>query len=206
MQKIVLASGNRGKLAEIQSLLVPLKLTVTPQSDFDVPEADETASTFIENALLKARNAAAHTGLPALADDSGLAVDALDGAPGIYSARYAGVQANDAANNKKLLAALDGLPANQRGAQFHCCVVLLRSAADPTPLVCQGVWPGRILTAPRGEAGFGYDPLFWAPEQNMSAAELPKEVKNRVSHRGKAMALLTAAIADRAAKSSNAPA
>lgn len=209
MQKIVLASGNRGKLAEIQSLLSPLKLTVTPQSEFAVPEADETGATFVENALLKARNAAAHTGLPALADDSGLAVDALGGAPGIYSARYAGEQANDDDNNKKLLAALDDLPEDQRGAQFHCCVVFLRSAADPTPLVCQGVWPGRILSAPRGEAGFGYDPLFWAQDQNMSAAELPKDVKNRVSHRGKAMALLMAALvdrADRAAKSHDAPA
>lgn len=203
MQKIVLASGNRGKLAEIQSLLAPLKLTVAQQSELDVPEADETGATFVENALLKARNAAAHAGLPALADDSGLAVDALDGAPGIYSARYAGSQADDAENNKKLLAALDGLPEIQRGAQFHCCVVFLRSATDPTPLVCQGVWPGRILTAPRGVAGFGYDPLFWAPDQNMSAAELPKDIKNQVSHRGKAMALLMAGLP---AKLHNAPA
>ena len=190
MQKIVLASGNRGKLAEIQDLLKPLKLDVAPQSEFGVSEADETGVTFVENALIKARNAAMHTGRPAIADDSGLAVDALNGAPGVRSARYAGADANDLANNRKLLQALAGVPDEQRGAQFHCSVVYLRHADDPVPVICHGVWPGTILRNLRGEAGFGYDPLFWVPDQNASAAELSKDLKNRISHRGQAMALL----------------
>ncbi len=190
MQKIVLASGNRGKLAEIQDLLKPLKLDVAPQSEFGVSEADETGITFVENALIKACNAAMHTGRPAIADDSGLAVDALHGTPGVRSARYAGADANDLANNRKLLQALAGVPDEQRGAQFHCSVVYLRHADDPVPVICHGVWPGTILRNLRGEAGFGYDPLFWVPDQNASAAELSKDLKNRISHRGQAMALL----------------
>jgi len=192
MQKIVLASGNKGKLAEIKSLLQPLHLDVVAQSDCGVSEADETGITFVENALIKARNAAEHTGLPALADDSGLAVDALHGAPGIYSARFAGAQANDQDNNQKLLADLQDVDDAQRGAQFHCSVVYLRRPDDPAPIICQGIWPGRILHAPQGDAGFGYDPLFWVPEQNASSAQLSKQLKNQISHRGQAMAALVA--------------
>lgn len=186
MQKVVLASGNCGKLAELQAMLQPLELEVIAQSELRVPEAEETGITFVENALIKARNAAEHTGLPAIADDSGLAVDALDGAPGVRSARYASADANDLANNRKLLQALAGVPDEQRDAQFHCAVVYLRHAQDPVPIICHGVWPGRILRAARGAAGFGYDPLFWVPEEQASSAELSKVRKNRISHRGRA--------------------
>ena len=187
MQKIVLASGNRGKLDELRAMLEPLHLDVLPQHDFEVPEAEETGLTFVENALLKARNAAAHTGLPALADDSGLAVDALHGAPGIYSARYAGTQGDDAANNEKLLTELAGIDDANRSAQFHCCLVFLRSPNDPAPIISHGIWPGQILHAPQGDAGFGYDPLFWVASENASAAQLSKANKNSISHRGQAM-------------------
>lgn len=187
-KQLVLASGNRGKLAELQMMLGDA-VEVLPQSQFVSEEVEETGLTFIENAILKARHAARASGLPALADDSGLAVDALGGAPGIYSARYAG-GGGDAANNAKLLEALDGLPEEQRGARFISVVALMMNADDPTPIICEGAWPGRILTEARGNGGFGYDPLFWVPEAGCSSAELSATDKNRLSHRGRAMAQL----------------
>lgn len=189
---VVLASGNRGKLAEFRQLLADTPLDIAAQSEFGVPEAEETGLTFVENAILKARNAARHTGRAAIADDSGLEVDALQGAPGIYSARFAGAGAGDAANNRRLLELLAEVPEAQRTARFQCLLVYLRRADDPAPLICQGTWEGRILTAPRGGHGFGYDPLFFVPAENASAAELPADLKNRISHRGQAMAALLA--------------
>ncbi len=194
---IVLASSNAGKLREFNQLLGGLQLEVVPQSRYNVADADETGLSFVENAILKARNAAQHTGLPALADDSGLEVDALHGAPGIYSARYAGPRASDAENLAKLLAMLKDVPEENRGARFQCVLVYLRHALDPTPLICQGSWAGRILTAPRGTSGFGYDPLFFLPIQACSAAELPAQTKNALSHRGQALRLLLAALPGR---------
>jgi len=192
--KVVLASGNVGKVREFNELLADQHVEVLPQSSFGVPEAEETGLTFVENAILKARNAARHTGLPALADDSGLEVDALNGAPGIYSARYAGRGASDEDNLRKLLAALEGVPEGERGARFQCVIAYLRHAEDPTPLVCQGTWEGSILTAPRGSNGFGYDPVFLVQGEKASAAELPSEVKNRLSHRGQALRKLLEAL------------
>lgn len=192
--RFVLASGNRGKVREINQLLAELSIEVVPQSEFAVPEAEETGLTFVENAILKARNAAARTGLPAIADDSGLEVDALNGAPGIYSARYAGADASDADNLQRLLQELDARPDAERTARFQCLMVYLRHAADPTPLICQGTWEGRILSAPRGSGGFGYDPVFFVPDQQCSAAELPPEIKNRLSHRGQALRCLVQAL------------
>ena len=186
--ELVLASNNKGKLAELQAMLGD-SIKVRPQSDFTDIEAEETGLTFVENALIKARHAARISGLPALADDSGLAVDALDGAPGIYSARYAG-GGGDAANNAKLLEALKDVPDAERGAQFICALALLRHAEDPIPLICEGAWEGRILHAPSGEHGFGYDPLFWVPERDCSSAELSPQEKNQLSHRARAMAQL----------------
>ncbi|MGD8175837.1 RdgB/HAM1 family non-canonical purine NTP pyrophosphatase [Marinimicrobium sp. ARAG 43.8] len=183
MQTLVLASGNAGKLREFQQLLVDCGFNVQAQSDFDVTSAEETGLTFVENAILKARHASAATGYPALADDSGLAVDALDGRPGIYSARYAGPDASDADNNTKLLRELEGIPDAERGACYHCVLVLVRHADDPTPLIAQGEWRGRIRTAPAGHGGFGYDPLFQVPERECSAAELSKQEKAAISHR-----------------------
>lgn len=188
LTRLVLASNNAGKLKELQAMLGS-QIEVLPQKQFTDQEADEIGLSFVENAILKARHAARASGLPALADDSGLAVDALGGAPGIYSARYAD-GAGDAANNRKLLAALDGLPDEQRGAQFICALALVRHADDPLPILCEGQWRGRILHAPRGDQGFGYDPLFWVPETECSSAELPAEQKNRLSHRARAMVLL----------------
>ncbi|MEE3156949.1 MAG: RdgB/HAM1 family non-canonical purine NTP pyrophosphatase [Pseudomonadota bacterium] len=188
--ELVLASNNKGKLAELQAMLGD-SITVRPQSDFTDIEAEETGLTFVENALIKARHAASVSGLPALADDSGLAVDALGGAPGIYSARYAG-GAGDAANNAKLLDALKDVPDAERGAQFICALALLRHAEDPIPLICEGAWEGRILHAASGEHGFGYDPLFWVPERDCSSAELSPQEKNQLSHRARAMAQLRA--------------
>ena len=185
--RVVLASGNAGKVREFNHLLADAHIEVLPQSSFGVPEAEETGLTFVENAILKARNAARHTGLPALADDSGIEVDALNGAPGIYSARYARAGASDEENLHKLLAALDGVPDEQRSARFQCVIAFLRHAEDPTPLICQGTWEGRILTAPRGTNGFGYDPVFYVPDQGVSSAELAPETKNRLSHRGQAL-------------------
>lgn len=186
--KLVLASGNRGKLRELAHMLEPLHIDVVSQSDFDVEPVEETGLTFVENALLKAREACRVSGLPALGDDSGLVVDALDGRPGIYSARFAGDEASDVDNNDKLLAELADLPMERRSAHFHCCLVLLRHASDPAPIVAQGIWHGHILKAPRGEGGFGYDPLFHDRELGATAAELPMEEKARVSHRGRALA------------------
>ena len=192
-RRVILASSNKGKVKEFSALLAGRDITVVPQSDFGVPDADETGLTFVENAILKARNAAAHTGLPAIADDSGLEVDFLNGAPGIYSARYAG-QGGSSANNDKLLHVLSGVEEEQRGARFQCLLVYLRHADDPTPIICQGTWEGRILTALRGDAGFGYDPLFYVPDEACSAAELSAERKNEISHRGQALRCLLAAL------------
>lgn len=189
MDKIVLASGNAGKLKEFSQLFSGWQIAVFPQSDFVSEEAQETGLSFIENALIKARHASRASGLPALADDSGLAVDALDGAPGIYSARYAGAGASDADNNRKLLEALEGVPEKERGASFHCALAFVRSAEDPVPLVCTARWRGRILEIPAGDQGFGYDPLFFVEEEGLSSAQLPREVKNRLSHRAQAVKL-----------------
>ena len=191
---IVLASSNAGKVREFNQLLAGLQLEVVPQSHFNVADAEETGLTFVENAILKARNAAQHAHRPALADDSGLEVDALDGAPGIYSARYAGPGAGDRANLEKLLAMLAGVPEAQRSARFQCVLVYMRHALDPTPLICQGTWEGRILTEARGRGGFGYDPVFFVPSHGCSSAELPAEVKNALSHRGQALQKLLAAL------------
>jgi XTP/dITP diphosphohydrolase len=187
MTRIVLASGNKGKIREFSQLLSSFNVEVLPQSDFDVREADETGFSFVENAIIKARNACEQTGLPAIADDSGLEVDALHGAPGIYSARYAGLNASDSDNNLALLTALKDVPESERSARFQCVVVYMRHAKDPTPLICQGTWHGQIMTATYGEGGFGYDPLFWVLETDCSAAELTAEQKHAVSHRGQAL-------------------
>jgi XTP/dITP diphosphohydrolase len=183
---LVLASGNAGKLAEMRDLLAPLGLKLRPQSEWKLPEAVEDAPTFIENALIKARHAARYSGLPALADDSGLVVPSLDGMPGIHSARYAGVHGDDGANNKKLLDALSGVPADARRAHFYCAMVLLRWPQDPSPLVSLGLWSGSIADEPRGEEGFGYDPLFLVDGLGCTSAQLDAESKNRISHRGRA--------------------
>ena len=191
-RQVVLASGNAGKLREFARLFQPLALQLHSQDEFDVPEVAETGLSFVENAIIKARAAAEHCGLPAIADDSGLEVDFLRGEPGIHSARYSG--AGDAANNAKLLAALGDQPEENRRARFQCVLVYMRHALDPTPLVCQASWEGRILFQPRGENGFGYDPLFYVPDQQCSSPELPPEVKNRISHRARASALLLQAL------------
>ena len=195
MQKLVLASGNRGKLKEFSELLNNRGFDVHAQSEFGLDSAEETGLTFVENALLKARHVCAHTGLAALADDSGIEVDALHGAPGIYSARFAGPAANDADNNRKLLAELATMADEQRTARYHCILVLMRHAQDPTPLICHGMWEGRILREPIGDGGFGYDPLFFVPTHNCSAAQLDKAEKNRISHRAVALQALLNSIA-----------
>ncbi|MGB5245544.1 MAG: RdgB/HAM1 family non-canonical purine NTP pyrophosphatase [Woeseia sp.] len=195
--RVVLASSNRGKLAEIRALLEPLGVEVCAQSEFDVPEAIEDGSSFVDNALIKARHAAALTGLPAIADDSGLAVDALGGAPGVRSARYAGEHASDADNISKLLAAMRGLPDAQRGAQFHCAAVFVASADDAAPLIEEGIWRGSILDARRGQGGFGYDPVFYDAATRLAAAEMSANQKNALSHRGKAFRALCAELAER---------
>lgn len=194
MQKVVLATGNPGKVRELADLLADFGLDIVAQTDLGVDSAEETGLTFIENAILKARHAAQITGLPAIADDSGLAVDALGGAPGIYSARYAGIDASDRQNLDKLLAAMQDVPEGQRQAQFHCVLVYLRHADDPTPLVCHGSWAGEITRSPAGEGGFGYDPIFFVPELGKTAAELSKAEKLTVSHRGQALKLLLEAM------------
>jgi len=188
--KVVLATGNQGKLAEFRQLLAKLDMTVVPQSDFAVPDVPEDGLSFVENAIIKARHAARITGLPAIADDSGLEVDALDGAPGIYSARFAGDDATDEKNNLRLLSLLQDIPEPQRTARFQCLLVFMRHAEDPTPVICQGTWEGRIAFAPQGDNGFGYDPLFYVPDRNCTSAQLDKTEKNRISHRGRAMAKL----------------
>ncbi len=190
--KVVVASGNAGKVAELSRTLASLALELVTQDSLGVPGVAETGATFVENALIKARNAARHTGLPAIADDSGLEVNALQGAPGVHSARYSGE--GDTGNNAKLLRSLAGLPDEQRGARFYCALVLLRHADDPTPVIALGSWRGRILHELRGEGGFGYDPLFWVDSQQCSAAELPREEKNRISHRARASAALLRAL------------
>ncbi|MDQ7730464.1 RdgB/HAM1 family non-canonical purine NTP pyrophosphatase [Halomonas sp. SpR8] len=184
---LVLASGNAGKLREFKQLLSPLGFDVRPQADFGVNEVEETGLTFVENALLKAREASLISGLPALADDSGLEVDALHGAPGIYSARYGGEPKSDEKNNQMLLEALSGCAEGQRSGRYWCVLVYLRHPKDPVPIIVQRSWEGEILAHPRGNEGFGYDPLFWLPDQGMSVAELPSESKNRLSHRGRAL-------------------
>lgn len=193
-ERIVLASSNSGKVREINQLLAQQQIEVIAQSAFDIPEAIESGLTFVENAIIKARNAAHFSGLPAIADDSGIEVDYLNGAPGIRSARFAGDTCDDEENNKKLLTMLSGVPAEQRSARFQCLMVYLRHAEDPTPIICQGTWEGSILTSPQGVNGFGYDPLFWVPETNCSSAQLAPEQKNRLSHRGKALRQLLAAL------------
>lgn len=193
---LVLASNNAGKLRELEQLLRAADARLYPQREFGIASVAETGLTFVENAILKARHAAAGSGLPAIADDSGLEVDALHGAPGIHSARYAGEQADDAANRAKLLEAMADIPQGHRQARFQCLLVYLRHAEDPTPIICQGTWEGQILTEPRGDKGFGYDPLFWVPGQNRSAAELDAGTKNALSHRGQALSKLVLALTD----------
>ncbi len=191
-QRIVLASNNPGKVREIGQLLADWHIDVLPQNNFDVPEAEETGLTFVENAILKARNAAHHTGLSAIADDSGIEVDALNGAPGIYSARFAGAGASDNDNLKKLLHELKDVPEEKRAARFQCLMVYMRHEHDPVPLIFQGTWEGRILFEPAGSGGFGYDPVFYVPEHNCASAELAPKVKNKLSHRGQALRQLLA--------------
>ncbi len=192
--ELVIATGNEKKLLELQALIGASGLRLRSQAEFDIAGADETGLSFVENAILKARHASRHSGLPALADDSGLEVDALNGRPGIYSARFAGPQADDAQNNRKLLDTLADIPDQQRSARFHCVIALLRHAEDPVPLICCGTWEGMILRSPAGERGFGYDPLFLVPEYGCSAAELPAGLKNRISHRALALAQLLPAL------------
>ncbi|MCV6636128.1 XTP/dITP diphosphatase [Candidatus Albibeggiatoa sp. nov. NOAA] len=189
MDKIVIASGNKGKIREFQQIFTDFHIEVVPQTQFDVSNAEETGLTFVENAILKARHAAQQTQLPALADDSGIEVDALQGAPGIYSARFAGEGANDQTNNQLLLEKLRDVPEAERTARFQCIIVFMRHAQDATPLICQGTWEGRILIEPQGENGFGYDPVFFVPTHDCSSAQLPAEIKNQLSHRGQAMQL-----------------
>lgn len=188
IKQLVIASGNAGKLREINHLLEPLGITAVPQSQFAVPEAEEPHVTFIENALAKARHASRLTGLPALADDSGICVDALEGVPGVTSARYAGEPKSDLRNNDKLLQALQGI--EDRHAHYYCVMVLVRHADDPQPLIAEGVWQGEILKSPRGDGGFGYDPIFLDSKTGKTGAELPMDIKNRISHRGQALAKL----------------
>ncbi|SON48009.1 XTP/dITP diphosphatase [Vibrio tapetis] len=194
MSKLVLATGNQGKVKEMATLLSDFGFDVVAQSEFQVSEVAETGTTFIENAIIKARHAALETGLPAIADDSGLEVDCLQGAPGIYSARYAGENATDQQNLEKLLDAMTDVPEAQRSARFHCVLVLMRHANDPTPIVCHGKWEGRILSKAHGDNGFGYDPVFFVPEDNCASAELEPVRKKQLSHRGKALEQLFATI------------
>ncbi|MGD8112814.1 XTP/dITP diphosphatase [Vibrio sp. TRT 17S01] len=196
MSKIVLATGNQGKVREMADLLSDFGFDVLAQSEFAVSEVAETGTTFIENAIIKARHATKETGLPAIADDSGLEVDYLKGAPGIYSARYAGEDATDQQNLEKLLDAMKDVPEEKRSARFHCVLVLMRHENDPTPLVCHGQWEGRILTEAHGENGFGYDPVFFVPEDNCASAELEPTRKKQLSHRGKALKKLFAALSE----------
>ena len=194
-QQIVLASGNPGKIREIQAILK--NYSIIAQSQFNVPEAEETGTTFVENAIIKARNAAEYCKMPAIADDSGIVVDALEGAPGVISARYAGVGASDLENLEKVLNDLQNVPEQQKTARFICVIVFLQHANDPFPIIAQGVWEGQILSAPVGENGFGYDPIFFVPEYNCASAQLLPEIKNSISHRGKALQQLTALMGNR---------
>lgn len=194
MSKVVLASGNAGKLVELQAILAKKDVELVPQSEFSVSDADETGLSFVENALIKARNACVATDLPAIADDSGIEVDALNGEPGIYSARYAGSHGPEAdkANNAKLLQELRNVAEADRGARFQCVIVYMRHANDPMPLICQGTWEGRILFEEDGVNGFGYDPLFYVPSHGCASAKLDSETKNSISHRGQALSQLLA--------------
>lgn len=187
MKQLVLASGNPGKLRELSAILGELGYQLHAQSEFEVEEVAETGTTFVENAIIKARHAAALTGLPALADDSGIEVDALDGAPGVYSARFSGADADDAANNALLVDKLRDIPATQRTARYRAVIVLMRHAADPSPLICEGSWEGMIQLEPAGEGGFGYDPYFFLPDRGCTSAQLSASEKNRLSHRGAAL-------------------
>jgi XTP/dITP diphosphohydrolase len=189
MDKIVIASGNKGKIREFQQIFTNFRIEVMPQTQFNVSNVEETGLTFVENAILKARHAAQQTQLPALADDSGIEVDALHGAPGIYSARFAGEGASDKTNNQLMLEKLQDVPEAERTARFQCIIVFMRHAEDATPLICQGTWEGRILTVAQGENGFGYDPLFFVPTHGCSSAQLAPEIKNQLSHRGQAIQL-----------------
>lgn len=193
-EKIVLASNNVGKVREINELLASEQITVVAQKAFNIPDAIEDGLSFVENAIKKARHASSLSGLPAIADDSGIEVDALNGAPGIYSARFAGPGASDEANLQKLLERLKEIPDEQRSARFQCLLVYMRHAEDPTPIICQGTWEGRILHEARGENGFGYDPIFYVPTHNCSSAELAPEIKNSLSHRGQALQKLLHAL------------
>ena len=195
MQRVVLASSNAGKLLELRELLADSGIELVAQSALGIGDAEETGLTFVENAILKARHASRLSGLPALADDSGLCVDALAGAPGLYSARYAGTHGDAAANNRKLLDVMRDLPDDERGAHFHCSLALLQSAEDPSPLISEGRWHGTILHAPRGDRGHGYDPLFFDPQRGLGAAEMTAADKNRISHRGKALVAFRIALA-----------
>jgi XTP/dITP diphosphohydrolase len=192
MKDILLASGNKGKVNELKEMLAPLGLNVVPQSEFNVEEVPETGTTFVENAIIKARHASKVTGLPCIADDSGLEVAALNGAPGIYSSRFAGEGATDGTNIDKLLTQLDGIEESKRQARFVCVLVFMRHADDPTPIICQGSWDGVISTERQGENGFGYDPVFFQPQLNLAAAQLNPEQKHSLSHRGKALRQLMA--------------
>lgn len=194
MQKIVLASNNKGKVREFGEMLSTLNMEVVPQAIFNIDNADETGLTFVENAIIKARHASAIAGLPAIADDSGLEVDFLNGAPGIYSARYSGEGATDEKNLLKLLDALKDVAEEKRTARFQCLLVYMRHAEDPTPLICQGTWEGIITTKPHGENGFGYDPIFYVPTHNCSSAQLSSDEKNILSHRGQALRKLLTAL------------
>lgn len=194
MSTIVLATGNQGKVKELATLFAEQNITIKPQSEFNVSDVAETGTTFIENAIIKARHASKETGLPAIADDSGLEVDALSGAPGVYSARYAGENANDSDNNAKLLTELSDVPKDKRTARFHCVLVYMAHANDPTPIICHGIWEGSILFEARGQQGFGYDPLFWQDALQLSSAELSRDIKNSLSHRGKALKQLVETI------------
>ncbi|MET0088780.1 MAG: RdgB/HAM1 family non-canonical purine NTP pyrophosphatase [Candidatus Thiodiazotropha sp.] len=195
-EKIVLASNNAGKVREINQLLALEQITVVPQKEFDIPDAVEDGLSFVENAIKKARHASRLSGLPAIADDSGIEVDALNGAPGIYSARFAGPGASDEANLQKLLADIAQVPESDRSARFQCLMVYMRHAEDPTPIICQGTWEGRILFEPAGENGFGYDPVFYVPTHDCSSAQLDAETKNSLSHRGQALQKLLSALSD----------
>ncbi|MGY3570859.1 XTP/dITP diphosphatase [Vibrio paucivorans] len=196
MNKIVLAIGNQGKVREMADLLSEFGFDVVAQSEYSVSEVAETGTTFIENAIIKARHAAKETGLPAIADDSGLEVDYLKGAPGIYSARFAGEKATDQQNLEKLLKEMEGVPSEQRSARFHCVLVLMRHEHDPTPIVCHGKWEGQILEQAQGDNGFGYDPVFFVPEDNCASAQLEPARKKQLSHRGKALSKLFATLSE----------
>jgi XTP/dITP diphosphohydrolase len=187
MQKLVIASGNQGKLRELSALLEPLDFDVHTQSEFNVPDVEETGTTFVENAIIKARNAALHTGLPSVADDSGIEVDALNGAPGVYSARFSAPNATDEKNNALLVEKMAEVPEHQRSARYRAVIVYMRHAQDPSPIICEGSWEGSIVLEPQGQGGFGYDPYFWVPTHNCTSAQLSADEKNILSHRGQAL-------------------